>query len=138
MVQITARYEGSLHCNVRHGPSDATISTDAPVDNHGLGQAFSPTDLVGAALVTCAMTVMGIAAKRADVKLDGMTARVEKGMVADPLRRIGSLPVVISIPGALSAEQKETLEAAARQCPVASSLRADIEMSMTFEYPDAE
>ena len=135
MVQITTRYDGSLHCVARHGPSDAVISTDAPIDNHGLGQAFSPTDLIGAALATCAMTIMGIVAKRENVTLDGMTACVEKGMVVDPTRRIGSLPVRITVPGTLTAEQKSTLEAAARTCPVASSLRSDIDLTMTFEYP---
>ena len=96
MVTITAQYEGSLHCTVRHGPSGAAIDTDAPRDNHGRGEAFSPTDMVGAALATCAMTVMAITARRDGIELAGMTAELHKGMVAEPRRRIGSLTLRIS------------------------------------------
>lgn len=136
MVNITAEYEGSLHCTVRHGPSGAAIETDAPRDNHGRGEAFSPTDLVGAALATCAMTVMAIAARKEGLELKGMTAELQKGMVADPVRRIGSLPLRINVPGVLTAEHKALLERAGRTCPVASSLRDDLDASIEFRYPD--
>lgn len=138
MVKITAEYAGSLHCTVRHGPSDAAIDTDAPRDNQGRGEAFSPTDLVGAALATCAMTIMGIVARKEGIELQGMSAELDKGMVAEPRRRIGSLPLRIRVPGALTAQQKDKLENAARTCPVASSLHQDIEAAIAFEYPDEQ
>ena len=81
------------------------------------------------------MTIMGIVAGRDGIPIEGMTAEVQKGMATEP-RRIGSLPLVIRVPGTLSADQKKKLEAAARTCPVASSLREDIEATMSFEYPD--
>ena len=136
MVRITAQYDGSLHCTVQHGPSNATIDTDAPRDNHGRGEAFSPTDLVGAALATCVMTVMAISARSDGLELKGMTAELQKGMVADPQRRIGSLPLRISVPGVFTPEQKQKLENAGRTCPVASSLRTDLEAPIEFHYPD--
>ncbi len=136
MVSMSARYDGELHCSARHGPSDSTLSTDAPKDNHGRGEAFSPTDLVGAALATCALTTMAIAVRNQDIDLSGATAQVEKGMVADPRRRIGSLPLQITIPGRYSAEQKAVLEKAARTCPVASSLHPDLQANVSFVYPD--
>ena len=98
MVSITMRYEGDLRCTAEHGPSKSTITTDAPVDNHGKGEAFSPTDLVGAALGTCMMTIVGIAAARHGVDVRGMTARTEKVMVTEGLRRIKSLRTVLTIP----------------------------------------
>jgi len=136
MVTITAHYEGTLHCSARHGPSDSTLGTDAPKDNEGRGEAFSPTDLVGTALLTCAMTTMAIAAKRAGFDLGEITGEVEKNMVADPARRIGSLPIRLEVPGRFTAEQKQVLEAASRTCPVACSLSTHIDAPMTFVYPD--
>ena len=137
MVTITARYEGQLRCSAQHGPSDAALTTDAPVDNHGRGEAFSPTDLVATAFMTCTMTIMGIVAEREGIALEGMTGRVEKVMVADPKRRIGALPLTITVPGPLTADQRTKLENAARACPVCVSLHPDVDRSITFEYPDA-
>ena len=133
-VRINARYEGELRCAAQHGPSGASFATDAPVDNHGRGAAFSPTDLVAAAHLTCAMTVMGIVARRDGIPLDGMTGEVVKDMVQDPLRRVAAVPLVIRIPGRLTAEQKQKLEHAARTCPVGQSLRPDIARSIEFVY----
>ena len=135
MVKITAEYTGSLHCSAHHGPSGAAVETDAPRDNQGLGEAFSPTDLVGAALASCSMTIMAIVARREGLELKGMTAELEKGMVADPLRRIGSLLLRIRVPGELTDDQKHLLEDAARTCPVGASLREDIDATITFDYP---
>ena len=132
MVEIAARYEGTLRCVARHGPSGVAITTDAPVDNQGKGASFSPTDLVATALLTCAMTTMGIVAQRMGFDVDGMTGEVRKGMAADP-RRIAELPVVIALPGHLDDRQRELLEATARGCPVAVSLHPDIAAGMTFE-----
>ena len=93
MVKTKTTYEGGLHCSMVHEPSGATLSTDAPVDNNGKGESFSPTDLVGAALAGCMSTIMGIVAERKGIHLEGMTVEVAKHMNADP-RRIGKLEVV--------------------------------------------
>ena len=117
-----------------HGPSGAAILTDAPVDNHGRGESYSPTDLVATALGTCMLTVMGIVARKRDWSFQGATAAVEKGMVADPARRIGRLAVEIRVPGAWDADQRRTLEEAARGCPVFRSVHPDIEIPVRFHW----
>jgi putative redox protein len=137
MVTITARYDGDLRCTATHGPSQATIQTDAPTDNQGLGRYFAPTDLVGTALGTCILTVMGIAARRHDLELTGATAVVDKLMLANP-RRIGKLTATITLPGRFTVEQKRLLETAGHCCPVEASLHPDIEVALTFVYPDSE
>lgn len=137
MVQVDITYDGDLRCTARHGPSGATIITDAPVDNHGKGQAFSPTDLVGAALGTCILTVMGIVAQRRGIDLRGSTATVQKEMAASPQRRIGKLNVQIHVPAQLDEKQRTMLENAAHTCPVHGSLHPDIEMSVQFTWGGA-
>lgn len=134
MVTITARYEGQLRCSAQHGPSDARVTTDAPVDNHGRGEAFSPTDLVATAFLTCTMTIMGLVAEREGIPLEGMTGEVEKNMATAPVRRIASLPLTIRVPGALTTAQRQQLEDAATQCPVCVSLHPDVERSIRFVY----
>ena len=119
----------------RHGPSNATLTTDAPVDNHGKGQSFSPTDLVATALGTCMLTVMGIVAERHGWDLKGTTARVEKSMATDPVRRIGRLDVVITFGKKFTSEQRKTLEQAAMTCPVHKSLHPDVAAPVTFVDP---
>ena len=135
MVEITIRYDGNLRCSTNHGPSGTTLQTDAPKDNHGLGESFSPTDLVATALATCGITIMGILAQKEGIDLTGVTATIQKGMVADP-RRIGSLPMVVRMPSGLTQAQREQLEEAARNCPVAKSIHSEIDAVITFEYPD--
>jgi len=88
MVEIDIEYEGDLHCRAMHGPSSAVLSTDAPKDNQGKGEAFSPTDLLATALGACMMTVMGIYARTKGVDLKGTHVHVTKEMVADPRRRV--------------------------------------------------
>lgn len=134
MVEIQASYEGNLRCTATHGPSGVVLSTDAPKDNEGLGESFSPTDLVASALATCTMTIMGIVARRDGIDLTGMTTTVVKSMTTTPTRRIGALPVDIRVPGKLSDEQKKRLEAAARACPVHKSLHPDIDAPIQFHY----
>lgn len=134
MVEITARYEGNLRCAVTHGPSGATILTDAPKDNHGEGAAFSPTDLVAAALPACMMTIMGIVAKRHGLELKGMTATATKEMATAPARRIGRVVTRIRVPLPASHPQREMLENAAHTCPVHKSLLAEIEAPIEFEW----
>lgn len=135
MVQINVKYQGELHCDAVHGPSGAELSTDAPVDNCGRGESFSPTDLVATALGTCVATIMGIYADRHELDLKGMTVSVEKHMSDDQPRRIARLPVHINVPIALDDRHRKAIETAAGHCPVHQSLRADIEAPLTFVYP---
>jgi putative redox protein len=134
MVKIQANYEGELHCVATHGPSKVTLPTDAPVDNLGRGASFSPTDLVATALGTCMLTTMGIVAQRNGWNIAGAAIEVEKGMVADPLRRIGSLTVVLRIPGDFDATARKTLEQTALTCPVTRCLHPDVSIPVRFEW----
>jgi uncharacterized OsmC-like protein len=134
MVEITARYEGALRCSAQHGPSKSTLLTDAPVDNHGKGEAFSPTDLVAAALPACMMTILGIYGERHGLSLAGMHARTEKVMTTEGPRRIASLRTVLSIPLAPDHPQRQALENAAHTCPVHKSLHPDISAPIEFVY----
>lgn len=136
VVEIRIEYQGELHCEATHGPSGCTLTTDAPVDNQGRGESFSPTDLVATALGTCVATIMGIYAQRHDLNLQGMQVRVEKHMSTDQPRRIMRLPVTIEVPIALDERHRRAIETAAGHCPVHQSLRADIEAPLSFAYPD--
>ncbi len=132
MVEIRIEYSGELRCVAVHGPSSAQLQTDAPVDNHGRGESFSPTDLLATALGTCMLTLMGISARKHGWKIEGASARVVKGMVADPRRRIGKLDVEIRVPEALDERARKTLEKVAHTCPVLESLNPDIEVPVRF------
>lgn len=137
-VEIDITYQGGLRCQAEHGPSGNTLITDAPLDNHGKGEAFSPTDLVATGLGACMMTIMGIVAERHGWDLVGMTTHVTKEMAAAPTRRIGKLTVTISIPAEkaslLSATDRSKLENAAHTCPVHQSLHPDIEVPVIFQW----
>src|SRR4051812_7288496 len=98
MVEINATYEGQLHCTATHGPSHATLATDAPKDNMGKGEAFSPTDLIATALGTCMLTTMAIVAQRHGLDIAGARVRVTKEMISQPSRRVGELGVEIVMP----------------------------------------
>lgn len=132
MVKIGIEYTGELHCVATHGPSGRTVETDAPVDNHGRGESFSPTDLVATALGGCMATVMGIYAQRHDIDLKGMKIEVIKEMTATPPRRIAKLTTEIWFPPGV--EKNEALERAALTCPVHGSLHPDVEKPVTFHY----
>ncbi len=134
MVTMTLEYQGALHCQATHGPSASIIATDAPLDNQGKGEAFSPTDLVGAALGSCILTVMGIVAQRSGIDMKGATATVEKEMANAPLRRIARLAVTINMPAKIDAPDRRRLENAAHTCPVHKSLHPDIEVLMVFNW----
>ncbi len=134
MVEITGAYEGGLRCRARHGPSGAEQITDAPVDNHGQGRSFSPTDLVATALGTCVVTVMGIVAERHGVDIVGTTFCVTKEMVADPKRRIGRLALTVSLPAHVREEKRPLLERAAHTCPVHQSLGERVDAPIEFIY----
>ena len=134
MVEINVTYNGQLRTTATHGPSQNTLITDAPKDNMGKGEAFSPTDLVATALATCVLTTMGIVAQRHELDMTGATARVTKEMVSTPYRRIGRLAVTVHMPHKLSAEHQQRLENAAHTCPVHKSLHPDVQMPITFTW----
>ena len=134
MVKIDIRYEGGLRCAATHGPSRQTLQTDAPVDNHGRGESFSPTDLVATALGACMATIMGIAAERHQLDLHGMQIEVTKVMSADLPRRIAKLATTIKVPLPPEHPQRALLENAALTCPVHKSLSAEMEKPVDFEW----
>ena len=134
MVEIDAVYEGQLRCTATHGPSGSRVATDAPKDNMGRGEAFSPTDLVATALGTCMLTTMAIVAQRHGIELAGARVRVTKAMVSQPHRRIGELAVEIAVPAELAAEDRQRLENAAMHCPVHRSLHPDVQIPVTFRW----
>ena len=134
MVEATIKYEGDLRCTAIHGPSQSGIETDAPVDNTGRGERFSPTDLVGTALATCVLTTMAIAARRKGLELPGMTAKVRKFMTTEPPRRIAKLEIDINIPFPAGHPERAFLEAAARGCPVGRSLHPETVVEETFTW----
>ena len=134
MVEAMIRYEGGLHCSAVHGPSQSGIETDAPLDNMGRGERFSPTDLVGTALAACVATTMAIVGNRHGIELTGMTARVRKEMTAEPPRRIARLEVDITVPLPEDHPQRTLLEAAAKGCPVRRSLHPELEVVERFVW----
>ena len=137
-VEMDITYEGYLHCLASHGPSGQTITTVAPVDNGGRGAAFSPTDLVAAALATCMVTIMGLYARRAGLDITGTHVHVTKDMASVPVRRISTIKVIVTLPKGKSftAEQRAKLEKAAELCPVKESLHPEVRMVLEFVYPD--
>ncbi|MBM4011600.1 MAG: OsmC family protein [Planctomycetes bacterium] len=134
MLQVSSRYEGGLRCRATHGPSGTTLVTDAPVDNHGKGESFSPTDLVATALGACMLTIMGIVAERHAIDLVGATVETVKEMTKEPPRRIASLRTRITIPLPADHPQRQLLEQAAHTCPVHKSLHPDIDALVEFVW----
>ena len=134
MVEIQIEYQGKLRCQSRHVDSGARLLTDAPKDNMGNGESFSPTDLVATALATCMVTTMGIVAQRSEIDITGTTAKVTKEMAATPTRRISQLTVTINVPTKLSKENQQKLENAAMACPVHKSLHPDVQIPVSFSW----
>ena len=134
MVHIDLTYVGDLRTRATHGPSGTELVTDAPVDNHGRGESFSPTDLVATALASCMLTILGIAAEKHGWDVRGSRARVAKHMVADPARRIGRLEVELHIAGDHDERARTTLERAALSCPVHRTLGDSVEMPVHFHW----
>jgi putative redox protein len=128
-------YNGNLRCTATHLQSGTVIETDAPTDNQGKGERFSPTDLVATNLATCMITTMGIKAQTMDIQLDGTTADVTKIMVSDP-RRIGKIVVHIFFPKTLNLDEKQRgiMERTARTCPVERTLHPDVELDLQFNW----
>lgn len=134
MVHIDVVYEGGLHCQAIHGPSGCTLSTDAPVDNKGRGESFSPTDLVATGLASCMATIMGMQADTLGIDISGMRIHVEKIMSADTPRRIAKLPVKIEMPVPHDAKTATIMERAAKHCPVHHSIHPDIEVTVEWVW----
>ena len=132
----TVVYEGDLRTVATHVRSDTSIQTDAPTDNQGKGERFSPSDLVATALGSCMMTIMGIKARDMNVDLKGTSIEIEKIMKADP-RRISGVNLTFHFPPGFTASQKEkdVLERAAHTCPVIYSINPDIEVKTSFNWP---
>jgi putative redox protein len=135
-VTIDISYLGDLHCEATHGPSGNRLVTDAPVDNGGRGDTFSPTDLAATGLGTCLMTIMGLVEKRKGWDLAGTRVRVVKEMTSTPMRRLGALTATITVPaGRITAEaDRVLLRRAADTCPVRQSLHPDVKVTMAFEW----
>ncbi|MCB9915207.1 MAG: OsmC family protein [Planctomycetes bacterium] len=134
MVEIHLRYDGELRCSATHAPSSRALVTDAPVDNCGRGESFSPTDLVATALGACALTIMGITAQKHAWDLTPLRVRVEKHMIADPVRRIERLVIEVRGGAHLDERARKTLEHAALTCPVEASLGERIVREFRFEW----
>ena len=134
MVSIELAYEGDLHCRAVHGPSGTVLTTDAPKDNHGRGESFSPTDLVATGLGGCILTILGIQARTLGLDLVGMTATVEKEMSTEGVRRIARLSVRVHVPAEVSEMDRVKLERAAHTCPVHKSLHPEIEKPIVFTW----
>ena len=124
MADTVVTYEGGLRCRTQHAESGTVIVTDAPRDNHGLGQGVSPSELLSVSLGSCILSIMGIAAQSMAVDIAGATAIVAKEMSNAP-RRIAKISVTLTVPGRLDARQKSKLEAAAHACPVHNVLGID-------------
>lgn len=137
MVEVHIQYLGKLRCEAAHGPSQTTLITDAPVDNHGRGESFSPTDLVATALGTCIVTTMGIFAQRHGIELRGAKITVQKEMTSVPTRRIARLASELFLPLSATHPHREALERAAFTCPVHQSLHPDVEKPIRFVWADA-
>lgn len=133
-MTATILYEGNLRCNATHLQSGSLIDTDAPTDNRGKGERFSPTDLVCTALGTCMITTMAMKAADLGIELKGTTVAVKKHMLSDP-RRIGKIDVLLVYPSTLQLEEKDKviLKRTGDNCPVMKSLHPDIEVNAVYQ-----
>ncbi len=135
MVKIDAVYEGSLKVSLKHEPSGEYLVSSAPIDNQGLGDRFSPTDLLATATISCKITLMGIEARKRNLDIKGTFGTVEKHMIADPFRRVGRLVVNITVKGVNDEADKKALIYVADNCPVRKSIseKVDVEVHYFFE-----
>ena len=132
-ITSTVNYIGNLRTDCVHQKSNTTIYTDAPTDNKGKGEKFSPTDLVATAFAACMITVMGIKAAENDISFQAVSADVQKIMKSNP-RKIGELIIKISIGEQWSSKEKTLMERTALDCPVAKSLHPDLLQNVKFIY----
>lgn len=134
MVEMKLEYTGDLRTVATHGPSGTVINTDAPTDNLGKGEAFSPTDLCGAALASCILTTISIKGHRRSWDLKGSVANVQKIMSSDLPRRISQLNLAINIPNRFTDEEKQEMRHIADTCPVNQSLNPNIKVNLELEF----
>ncbi len=133
-LMAEVEYQGNLRTQAKHVKSGKIIVTDAPTDNNGKGEAFSPTDLVSAALSSCMMTIMGMVAEREEIDLRGLRSEVVKIMTASP-RKIGEIQITFYHPTLLATDvQKQKLKNAALTCPVALSLSESVKQTVVFNF----
>ncbi len=134
-MTATIIYTGQLRCNATHNQSGSVIETDAPTDNRGKGERFSPTDLLCVSLGTCIITTMGIKATDMGIDLTGATLQVQKHMLSDP-RRVGKIDVLLTFPASLKLDEKDKviLQRAGDTCPVQKSIHPDIETKLVYEW----
>lgn len=138
MTKITAVYQGNLRTLCTHEASGQTLQTDAPVDNHGKGEFFSPTDLLATAVGSCILTLMGIAAEQKyKVDITGTQVSIDKTMSSTPPRRVAQLDIQVTVPHSFSPEIQAGIEKAALTCPVHESLHPDIKQNITFNWGTA-
>lgn len=130
---MTGVYIGEKHCDLVHGPSGSHIATDAPKDNNGRGEAFSPTDLMGAALGSCILTTMAIVCERDGKDIRGASFKVTKEMNLNP-RKIASLKVELKLPSKIEPDYRNKLEHIALTCPVHRSISDDVLMPISFDW----
>jgi putative redox protein len=137
-AQIDLTYDGNLRCTARHISTGKTLATDAAKSQGGLGENFSPTDLVTVALGTCVLTTLAMVAQRHQIDLSGLSACLEKDMQTVPVRRIASIGMTITLPlrARLSPADRSRLENAAQRCPVKQSLHPEIDIRVEFVYPE--
>jgi uncharacterized OsmC-like protein len=134
MVRISIDYQGDLHCQVTHEPSGSAFQTDAPKDNQGRGETFSPTDLVATALGSCMATTMGIVGRRHGIELDGVSVTVDKEMTSEGPRKIERLTTHIHFPFSRDADPEQILEKTALGCPVYLSISDAMEKPVEFHW----
>ena len=132
MVKIDATYDGNLRCTATHEPSGKQLITDAPVDNMGKGESFSPTDLLATSMLTCIMTIVAIRADSKKIDVTGMSGSVEKTMASGP-RRVAKLEVVVNLPSGLNMEDRAWLITEGCNCPVCVSVSESMEVDVTFQ-----
>ena len=134
MVEIEINYDGELRCSAKHSLSGAIIETDAPIDNHGRGEAFSPTDLCASSLGVCMLTILGIVAKDHEVDIGDVRGRVIKEMSSDLPRRIAKITIEIKVPLPADHPKRELIEQAAMSCPGHFSLHPDIQKEVSWKW----
>jgi putative redox protein len=137
MTQIDIAYEGNLRTRCVHTGNQQQLVTDAPKDNKGKGEMFSPTDLLAAALGSCVLTLMGIAGQQLKLDLSGLRLTVEKEMAKLPSRRIGRLVVHVYCPQTFDPDTTQKLETAGSHCPVHQSLHPDTKQEFFFHWGEA-
>jgi putative redox protein len=138
MIQIDVSYDGQLRCTATHEPSRTALTTDAPKDNHGRGESFSPTDLLATALGTCMATMMGIQSRKESWDLTGLRVVVQKEMTQTPPRKVARLVTHLTIPAEtaakLNAQARAALQHTAETCPVRLSIADSIDVPLTFDW----